>query len=169
MIKFKCNKRTLPPVVILNKTKPGRITLSDVKMHHTVMEVQPKVVLTITDRLKELNIANRNQSIHLMCDQFSTEAPRIKSEERTYSSTNVSSENWICTCKTKVKQVLETALPRKNKSHACQSFYKAKGALCGKLQCCRTEPNDLGIFLVPLRACHFTPLSKLTSCGYESL
>lgn len=64
MIKFKGNKRTLPPVAILNKTKPGRITLSDVKMHHTVLEVQPNVVLTFTDRLKELSIANRNQSIH---------------------------------------------------------------------------------------------------------
>lgn len=64
MIKFKGNKRTLPPVAILNKTKPGRITLSDVKMHHTVLEVQPNEVLTFTDRLKELSIANRNQSIH---------------------------------------------------------------------------------------------------------
>lgn len=59
MIKFKGNKRTLPPVAILNKTKPGRITLSDVKMHHTVLEVQPNEVLTFTDRLKELSIANR--------------------------------------------------------------------------------------------------------------
>lgn len=87
----------------------------------------------------------------LVCDHLSMEAPRIKAEEKADLPTNSSSENWILPRKTKVKQVLETELPRKHKSHAwVRDFIRPKELFdYGKLWRCRPRPNDLELFQSP--------------------